>query len=68
MLIYRPAMEVKFGANPTVSTRITVKYKGGVEEDQRENVIWYDVVQASENDSRRRVENTSSHAGYQYNL
>ena len=59
-------MEIKFGANPTVSTKITVKYKGGVEEDQQEHVIWYNVVSATDDNPRQRVENTSSHPGYQY--
>ena|SRR5271154_6293945 len=57
-------MGVRFGDNPTVCTRITVKYKGEAEKDgEQDHMTWYEAVSTS--DPRVRVENTSSQ-GYQY--
>jgi len=57
-------MGVRFGDNPTVCTRITVKYKGEAEKDEQDHMTWYEALSTS--NPRVRVENTSSQAGYQY--
>jgi hypothetical protein len=59
-------MGVRFGDNPTVCTRITVKYKGEAEKDEQDHMTWYEDVSTAANHPRVRVENTSSQAGYQY--
>jgi hypothetical protein len=57
-------MGSKFGVNPTVRTKISVKHGGQVlQEEKIEHIIWYNATQ----DPRTRVESTSTHAGYQYN-
>jgi hypothetical protein len=59
-------MGVRFEDNPTVCTRITVKYKGEAEKDEQGHIAWYEAVSTEAIHPRVRVENTSSQVGYQY--
>lgn len=59
-------MDVGFGDNPTVCTRITVKYKGEAVKDEQVHMTWYEAISTAGNHPRVRVENTSSQDGYQY--
>jgi hypothetical protein len=58
-------MGSKFGANPTVRTKLSIKTQADeiLQEEKIEHVIWY-----AARDSRTRVENTSIESGYQYNI
>jgi hypothetical protein len=58
----------KFGDNPTVSAKITVKHKEAVLDNthiEQGHVAWYNVVSETADEPRLRIQNTSTEAGYQ---